>query len=317
MSKPVVEVRDLIKTFSEHRVLNAISFNIQPGEVVGYVGPNGSGKTTTMRILLGILQADSGFIQIFGHPVKTDFAQIGPRLGAVLDSHCLHPHLTVAETLQFYGQLYGLSKNKRQERVAWVVQEMELQPVLALQTRKLSKGWRQRVAFARSLLHEPELLFLDEPFDGIDTETQRHLRAMVKQLARDNGVAIFLTSHDLHEVEQLADRVNILKQGQIIACDTTENLKQALHRNRVNIYFREQVDEARLHNVLLKAGVNGKVYLLEAGYAAAIELPNSDSADAILTQLITEGIRLREFTPVKTSLEDAYFDVVHEQNNRS
>ncbi|MCA9940501.1 MAG: ABC transporter ATP-binding protein [Anaerolineales bacterium] len=310
MNEIVVRVRELSKQFGDNRALDAVSFEMKQGEVVGYVGPNGSGKTTTMRILLGLLPPDGGSIEIFGHDVQREFAHIGPRLGAVLDAHCLHPQLTVRETLMFYAELYGLNRSQRQENIAWLAGQMGLEQVMPARTKTLSKGMRQRLAFARSLVHRPDLLFLDEPFDGIDTETQRHLREMVRDLAREQGVTIFLTSHDLHEVEQLADRVNILKQGHIVACDTTENLKRSLHRNRIDIHFHAQMDVTYLQSVLAGTGFHGTINLQEGGYAATIELQNGDPADVVLEKLIADGIRLRAFAPVKTSLEDAYFDVI-------
>ncbi|HET8772620.1 MAG TPA: ABC transporter ATP-binding protein [Thermoanaerobaculia bacterium] len=207
-----VEARGLRHRFGRTVALDGVDLTLEPGEIAGYVGPNGSGKTTTMRALLGLLHLDEGELRIFGHDVRTGMAVIGPLLGAVFDRHALHPHLTVRETLVLYARLYRAPR----ARVDEVLDAVRLRDRAGSLVKTLSKGLSQRLAFGRAILHRPKLLLLDEPFDGIDAETLRDLRALLRGLAGE-GTAILLASHDLHEVEQLATQVVILRRGSVVA----------------------------------------------------------------------------------------------------
>jgi ABC-2 type transport system ATP-binding protein len=310
MAEPAIQIEKLVKQFNNTPVLDTVTFSVESGEILAYLGPNGAGKTTTMRILLGLLPADSGLVRMLGRNVDTEFDRVGPRLGAVLDSHCLHPLLTITETLGFYADLYKLDERKKREQIAWLLDCFGLQEIARKQVKVLSKGMRQRLAFARALVHEPELLLLDEPFDGIDTETQRELRQSIRYLARERGVTIFLTTHDLHEVEQVADRVTILKQGCIVVSDTTEKLKGILSRNVIRVRFTDPVDIILLERALGRSYANRELQLTEAGHLLTLELHNGDNGTTLLAQLVTSGIPVAEFAPLTTSLEEAYFDLL-------
>lgn len=207
-----VDARGLRRRFGSIPALDGIDLVIEQGEITGFVGPNGSGKTTTMRALLGLLRLDGGELRVFGRDVRSEFAAIGPQVGAVFDQHALHADLTVRETIALYARLYGAPLS----RVAEVLDTMGLTDRAGARAKTLSKGLSQRLAFGRAIVHTPRMLLLDEPFDGIDTETLRHLRELLRRLAR-GGTAIFLTSHDLHEVEQLANRVVIIDRGRVVA----------------------------------------------------------------------------------------------------
>lgn len=218
-----VEARHLRHRFGRAVALDGVDLSIEPGEIAGCIGPNGAGKTTTLRALLGILRPDGGELRILGHDVRTAFAAIGPFIGAVFDQHALHAHLTVRETLVLYARLYRVPLS----RVDEVLGLMHLHDRAEALAKTLSKGLSQRLAFGRAVIHQPRVLFLDEPFDGIDTETLRDLRELLRRLARA-GTAIFLTSHDLHQVEQLANRVVILERGRVVAEGSPAQLTRGL-----------------------------------------------------------------------------------------
>jgi len=304
-TEAVVEANAISRRFGRTQALDAVSFRIGRGEIAGYIGPNGSGKTTTMRAMLGLVRLDAGELRIFGRDVRSEFAAIGPHLGAVFDQHALHPDLTVRETLDLYARLLGTPGDRRR-RVDDVIEAMGLGERAGTRAKKLSKGLAQRLAFGRAIVHSPALLLLDEPFDGIDTETHRHLRDLLRQLARQ-GTSIFLTSHDLHEVDQLASRVVILDRGRVVAAGTPAQLKGDAAAAGVSVRFQEPVTAAEVHAAL--AGVAGRqdIEIEAGGLQATIHPVAGVPVDAVATRLIAAGLRVRQFQPLESTLEDAYF----------
>jgi len=302
---PVVEARGISRRFGRMQALDRVDFRIEPGEIVGYVGPNGSGKTTTMRALLGLLRLDAGELRVFGHDVRSEFAAIGPHLGAVFDQHALHPDLTVRETLELYACLFGVPGD-RARRVSEVIDTLGLRERAGSRAKTLSKGLQQRLAFGRAIVHSPALLLLDEPFDGIDTETHRHLRDLLGHLV-EQGASIFLTSHDLHEVDQLASRVVILDRGRVVASGTPAELKRAVRGAAVSVAFQEPVTLADLDAALGGITGHGDIELSAGGRKATIALRPGVSVDVVASRLIAAGLRVRQFQPIESTLEDAYF----------
>ena len=314
----VVEATAISRRFGRTQALDAVSFRIGHGEIVGYIGPNGSGKTTTMRAMLGLVRLDAGELRLFGRDVATEWSAIGPRLGVVFDQHCLHPDLTVRETLALYASLL-LAPGDRRRAVDRAIEAMDLGERSGTRAKKLSKGLAQRLAFGRAIVHSPALLLLDEPFDGIDTETHRHLRDLLRQLARQ-GTAIFLTSHDLHEVDQLASRVVILDRGRVVAAGTPAQLKGDAGGDTVSVRFQEPVTVAEVHAAL--AGLAGPrdVEIAAGGLQATIRPLAGVPVDAVATRLFAAGLRVRQFQPLESTLEDAYFahlqDVATKEESR-
>lgn len=308
---PVVEATGMSRRFGRMQALDGVDLRIDRGEIVGYVGPNGSGKTTTMRALLGLVGLDAGELRIFGRDVRSEFSLIGPHLGAVFDQHALHPELTVRETLDLYARLLGTPGDLRR-RVDEVIETMGLGERAGSRAKTLSKGLQQRLAFGRAIIHSPALLLLDEPFDGIDTETHRHLRDLLRHLAGE-GTSIFLTSHDLHEVDQLASRVVILDRGRVVAAGSPAELKRGVGGAGVSVVFQEPVTAAEVQAAL--AGVTGPqdLEIAAGGLKATIRLAPGVAVDAVATGLIAAGLRVRHFQPLESTLEDAYFSHLEER----
>lgn len=314
------------RRFGELQALDHVDLCIRRGEMVGYVGPNGSGKTTTLRAMLGLVSLDSGELRLFGRDVRTGMAEIGPRLGVVFDQHALHAELTVRETLELYARLYEI-KGDRRRRTDEVLALMGLGERADSRAKTLSKGLRQRLAFGRAIIHAPDLLVLDEPFDGIDTETLRHLRELLRRLVAE-GTSVFLTSHDLHEVDQLASRVIILDRGRVVAEGTPAELKRGVAAGGgVFVVFQQAVTLAELHDALgIRAGEDlaaerphvplstsrDAIELSPGGLQATIRLPQGLPADKIALRLLAAGLRVRQFQPIESTLEDAYFARLHE-----
>lgn len=218
-----IEVHDLIRDFNGLRALDGISFVVESGEIFGFLGPNGAGKTTTIRILTGQLRPTGGRAAVMGCDVVDDRQRLKPQIGVVFDIHNLYERMSGRDNLRFAARLYRVS----QERVETVLQHVGLVERAHDRVREYSNGMKQRLLIARALLHEPQVLFLDEPTRGIDPLVAREIRAIVKGLAQD-GMTVFLTTHYMEEADQLSGRVAFIDRGRIVALDTPERLK-AVH----------------------------------------------------------------------------------------
>jgi ABC-2 type transport system ATP-binding protein len=223
MCKKAIRVQDLTREFQSRRALNGISFSVAPGEIFGFLGPNGAGKTTTIRILTGQLRPTSGSAWVMGYDVVTQRASLKSLIGVVFEVQNLYIRLSARQNLIFSANLYGVPKY----RVDQVLEQVGLTPRADERLKAYSNGMRQRLLIARALLHQPRVLFLDEPTRGLDPKTAREIRAFVAGLAQQ-GVTIFLTTHYMEEADQLCSRVAILNAGRIIALDKPGQLKQDL-----------------------------------------------------------------------------------------
>ncbi len=218
-----ISVQDLIRDFNGLRAVDGINFEVEPGEVFGFLGPNGAGKSTTIRILTGQLRPTSGQAQVMGCDVVEQREQIKPQIGVVFEYQNVYERLSARDNLCFSARLYRVKKSRVEE----VLMQVGLAGRAGDIIKNYSNGMKQRLLIARALLHEPKVLFLDEPTKGLDPNVARDIRAIVTSLA-SQGMTIFLTTHYMEEADQLSDRVAIISQGHIIALDTPERLK-AVH----------------------------------------------------------------------------------------
>lgn len=222
----MIEVSDLTKRYAGRTAVNGISFTVGRGEVVGFLGPNGAGKSTTMRILACYQPATSGTARVAGHDVFREPDEVRRRIGYMPESNPLHLDMRVREYLKFRARLKGLGWHRSRERVDSVIQQCGLTDVSRRIVGQLSKGYRQRVGLADALVHEPDLIILDEPTIGLDPHQIRAVRALIKELGKTT--TILLSTHILNEVEMTCSRVLILERGRIVAADTTANLERLL-----------------------------------------------------------------------------------------
>jgi len=217
-----IEVFSLTRNYDGLRAVDGISFSVEPGEIFGFLGPNGAGKTTTIRMLTGQLLPTSGSAKVAGYDVVTERQKLKPKIGVVFDSQNLYERMSARENLMFYARLYRTNKS----RVDEVLTQVGLAERAKDQIQKYSNGMKQRLLIARSLLHKPEVLFLDEPTRGLDAHIARDIRAIVSNLAKA-GMTVFLTTHYMEEADQLSQRVAFLDQGRIVAMDSPVHLKAA------------------------------------------------------------------------------------------
>ena len=219
-----IEVRDLVRMFGGFIAVDHVSFSVRRGELFGLLGPNGAGKTTTFRMLCGLLPVTSGTLRVAGLDLRTARAPARQRIGYVAQKFSLYGQLSVAENLEFFASAYGLAAGRRQERIAWAMQQFELDQFRNLAAGQLPGGFRQRLAMAAALLHEPEILFLDEPTSGADPLARREFWRRITALA-EVGVTVIVTTHFMEEAEY-CDRVAVMDQGRVLAQGTPAELRR-------------------------------------------------------------------------------------------
>jgi ABC-2 type transport system ATP-binding protein len=224
MTEAVIQVENLVKKFGDFTAVDGISFEVHPGEVVGYLGPNGSGKTTTIRILLGLLRPTAGRAQVLGFDVGREAESIRPLVGYMSQKAALYDELTVAENLTFYAGLYGLSAAQQRQRHREVLALVGLSDKQNERAGQISTGWRQRLALAIALVHQPRLLFLDEPTSGVDPAARRDFWDLIDKLAQA-GTTVFVSTHFMDEAEYCG-RLGIMNAGQLLAMDSPAALKR-------------------------------------------------------------------------------------------
>ncbi|MEK6618609.1 MAG: ABC transporter ATP-binding protein [Nitrospirota bacterium] len=222
MPTPIVEVRDLTKRFGDFTAVNGVSFDIQPGEILGLLGPNGAGKTTTIQMLLGLITPTAGSIRMFG----LDLAQHRERILEQINfssSYISMPYaLTVEENLWVVAKLYGLAEIPR--RIDDVVKKLEMEEFRTKVTRKLSSGQMTRLTLAKAILTDPKVLFLDEPTASLDPDVAHKTRSLLKDVRRSSGLSMLYTSHNMREMEEMSDRIIFLQRGKIVAQGTAREI---------------------------------------------------------------------------------------------
>jgi ABC-2 type transport system ATP-binding protein len=222
----VVEVRDLVRRFGVFTAVDHVNFEVHSGEIFGLLGPNGAGKTTTFRMLCGLLPASSGTLRVAGVDLRHARASARQRIGYVAQKFSLYGQLSVSENLGFFAGAYGLHGRRRRERIGWAMREFELAEFARLPSGELPGGYKQRLAMAAALLHEPEILFLDEPTSGADPLARREFWRRITALA-EQGVTVIVTTHFLVEAEY-CDRVAIMDAGRVLAQGTPAELRNRL-----------------------------------------------------------------------------------------
>jgi ABC-2 type transport system ATP-binding protein len=241
----IIEVDNLVKKFGEFPAVKGVSFSVEAGEIFGLLGPNGAGKTTTISMLTGVLEPTTGSAHISGLDISKEPIKVKHLIGLVPQDLALYPTLSARANLNFFGSLYGLSGKLLKDRVDDVLEVVALTDRQHDPIEKFSGGMKRRVNIAAGLVHQPQLLFLDEPTVGVDPQSRNHIFESVLKLNRERGMSIVYTSHYMEEVELLCNRVAIVDQGLIIALDTIKNLVGMLGGGIIQLGLR-QADEALL-----------------------------------------------------------------------
>ncbi|WP_158840337.1 ABC transporter ATP-binding protein [Polaribacter sp. L3A8] len=234
-SNNVIEVEGLTKTFGDFTAVNAISFEVEKGEIFGFLGANGAGKTTAMKMLIGISKPTSGAAKVAGFDVYTHAEDIKKNIGYMSQKFALYDDLTVKENITFFGGIYGLSRKIIKEKSEILIAELGLESVAKKLVGSLPLGWKQKLSFSVSLLHDPKIVFLDEPTGGVDPITRRQFWELIYKAAHQ-GTTVFVTTHYMDEAEY-CDRVSIMVNGKIEALDTPKKLKEQFKVDNMNDVF--------------------------------------------------------------------------------
>lgn len=302
-----IEVKELTRRFGQFTAVDHVSFSIRYGEIFGFLGANGAGKSTTMRMLCGILAPTEGTAQVAGFDVSTDPEAIKESIGYVSQRFSLYTDLTVEENLHFYGEIYGIPQNSWSKRMEDVLQLAGLAPWRHRLAGELSGGWKQKLALANAMLHRPKILFLDEPTAGLDPLSRRALWELLYQLA-DEGVALFVTTHYMEEAER-CNQIAFISHGKILRIGPPTELKNQITGNLLEIECRPLMKASRVFQQL--PGVVGITV-----YGTTLHL-NASNLEKVKEQVIktaqNEHIELISVKPISASLEDVFATLDREE----
>src|SRR5665213_2832510 len=235
MSETVIKTNKLTKRFGDFVAVNEISFDVSKGEIFGFLGANGAGKTTAMRMLCGLSIPTSGQAVVAGFDIKRYPEKIKKNIGYMSQNFSLYEDLTVNENIEFYGGIYGLSNKQLKDKTKELVAMLQLEQEAGKLVKSLPLGWKQKLAFSVAIIHEPKIVFLDEPTGGVDPANRKQFWEMIYETA-DKGITVFVTTHYLDEAEY-CDRVSIMVDGKIAALDTPEGLKKSHEAKDMNEVF--------------------------------------------------------------------------------
>lgn len=302
----VIALAGVKKRFGDRQALNGVSLSVGRGDIFGYLGPNGAGKTTTIRILLDLLRADAGVVEVLGSPA--DHLETRRRIGFLLDADGLYDQLSAIENLEFYAALYG--RKPRRESVMGLLESVDLADRAEDRAGGYSKGMRRRLALARALVHDPELLILDEPMAGIDPSGQMELRAIIKNLVRERGKTILFSSHDLDEVERLCNRIALIDKGEIRVAGELGQLLGMGNQGRIIIRTSAPVEPTLLSEMERRLGlkVNGS-----GPEGLELSLPAGVGNAEVVSFLAARGVGIEGVRAKHTSLEELYAGILKER----
>jgi ABC-2 type transport system ATP-binding protein len=297
--EPVISVVNLTRRFGDFVAVDHINFEVGAGEIVGYLGPNGSGKTTTIRMLLGLLAPSDGKASVLGFDAFTQSEEVRKRAGYMSQKFALYDDLTVLENLTFYGGVYGITD---EARIARTLELVGLTGHDATLTKSLSAGWRQRLALGIALVHEPKLLFLDEPTSGVDPSARRAFWDLIYELA-ESGVTILVTTHYMDEAEY-CERVGVMRNGKLLAMDTPTNLKRSIIQGDVWEIYAQPL-EAGLELLSKVEGVQRVG--LTGDHLRTISL--NVQPEALKEALTRLGVNVQRIERGEATLEDVFLSL--------
>ena len=300
MTEPVIVVENLTRRFGDFIAVDHINFEVQAGEVVGYLGPNGSGKTTTIRMLLGLLKPSEGKATVLGYDVFKQSEEIRARVGYMSQKFAIYDDLTTLENLTFYGGVYGITDKAR---IQHTLELVGLKGHESTMTRDMSTGWRQRLSLGIALVHEPKLLFLDEPTSGVDPTARRAFWDLIYELAED-GVTILVTTHYMDEAEY-CERVAVMRDGKLLAMDTPTKLKESIIKGDVWEVYAEPLQDG----LAVLPEVNGVLRVGLAGDHLRTITEKGLKKETLLKALKAKGVHVSDVVAGEATLEDVFISL--------
>ncbi|RII33698.1 ABC transporter ATP-binding protein [Clostridium chromiireducens] len=298
-----ISIESLKKSYDGHTdALNNISLVIPKGEIFGFLGPNGSGKTTTVRILNGILSATSGYAEILGTPVKENNLEIHRLCGVMTESSYCYENLTARQNLIFFGSMHGIEERLLDERIDYILKRLELLDVKDKKVKSFSTGMRKRISLGIALIHNPKVLFLDEPTSGLDPENALNVTRLIKELAEENEVTIFLCTHQLKYAEDICTLYGFINNGNILGLGTFDEL--ASRKNAaLQLKIRGKNISEKLGFVRENSGLYSKAIL------------GDKEANTLIQSILANGGEIYEAMQQKWSLEQLYFKYIKGRND--
>jgi len=309
MNTIAIRTSSLRRDFGPIHAVDDVSLEIAAGTVFGFLGPNGAGKTTTIRLLLGLLEPSGGRAEVLGFDTRTQADDIRQHSGALLEHSGLYERLTADDNLEFYGRVWHMSKADRQARILGLLTDMGLWERRKEAVGTWSRGMKQKLAVARTLLHRPTLVFLDEPTAGLDPVAAAALRDDLSALATREGVTIFLTTHNLAEAEKLCQRVGVINKGRLLAISTLDELRAHNEVPRLEI-TGSGFSEAMLSKLRARPEVRG---VAEKSGKLSIDLQPGVPTAPLVRLLVESGADVEEVHKGKASLEELFLTLVEEE----
>jgi ABC-2 type transport system ATP-binding protein len=308
-SDPAISARGLVRRFGDFAAVNDVSFTVARGEIFGFLGPNGSGKTTVIKMLTGLLPLSGGEATVEGLNVRTDAERVRQHIGYMSQNFSLYPDLTVTENLTFYGRIYGLRPDRLKKRMDDIVQMNGLDPYLNRQASQLSGGWKQRLALGCAMLHQPKLLFLDEPTAGIDPVARRQLWDLLFDLSA-HGITFFVTTHYMDEAERCS-HVAYIYFGKLIADGTPNSLRELPDVTPAGT-IRVEITTPEVTRALKYArqipGIRNATIFGQSIHAL---IEDHFDLEELREQLLRKGISVAEIRPLAPTLEDVFVELTY------
>ena len=306
----MIEVENLSKKFDNITAVDNISFNIEEGEVFGFVGPNGAGKTTTVRMLSCLISNTSGTAKIAGFDInnKEDSLKIRKMIGLIPDNVGLYNELSAYKNLDFYGKLYDLSNSKKKENIKYFLEMLGIWDKKDVLVGKFSKGMKQKLAIARALIHDPEILFLDEPTANLDPSSSKTVRNFLMDLKNENKT-IFINTHNLDEVQQICDKIGIMNT-KLLRVATQKDLKESIWGRKTVVQLE------KVTNNVLNALNNASFKNISiSGDKLTFDINNPQKENPVIVNtIVNAGGRIQYVTQLDPSLEDTYLKFLREEN---
>jgi len=305
LSKVVLNVSNVTKTFGSRVAVNNVSFDIREGEIFGFLGPNGAGKTTTMKMICGLSGITKGHIRICGFDMPKDKEKALANIGALIENPLMYPNMSGMDNLKYYASLY---KNIKMDDIIKYSRIVGLEHRLKDKVKTYSLGMKQRLGIAQALLHSPKLLILDEPLSGLDPNGVKEMRDFLKTLAKDYNIAILISSHMLSDMEQICDTIGIINNGQLLEIKSITSLRESIEgakRILIKVDYPNFAGKIILHELQLKVELAGNKILVYS---------TEDMISKITQKLIGYGISIFGIEIVSKNLEEIFLEIINSKS---
>jgi ABC-2 type transport system ATP-binding protein len=308
-----VQTQNLTRDFETVRAIDNLTLEIPKGIIFGFLGPNGSGKTTTIRVLLGLIKPTSGTALVLNHDIHTDSEKIRKKCGAVLENHGLYDRLSAEDNLEFYGRIWQIPQKERKIRIQELLEQINLWERRKEKVSTWSKGMQQKLAITRALMHHPEIVFLDEPTAGLDPIAANALRNDLAKLAKNEGITFFMNTHNLAEAEKLCSLVGVIHNGHLLALDHPDHLRTQSSHPSVDIkgegFTQKVIEEIKTIPEITQVTLHNN--------GLTLNLAQNINISFLINKLVGMGVEIDEVRKEKLDLEDVFLALVEQDNKNN